>query len=244
MKIAVIFGGRSTEHDVSVVSGTSVIKNLNKEKYDILPLYIDKEGILYEYTKDINSIEILKLAEKITDLRKVDDVIKLLKEQDIVFPVLHGVNGEDGKIQGLLDFIGIPYVGCGVLASSVSMDKVYTKVVLEKAGIEQAKSEYIKKCANKYIYIDKEFNEFDYDIDEIIDIIEKSLKYPIFIKPSNSGSSVGITKAKCRAELKNAIIYAGEFDNKIIAEQGIIGKEVECAVLGNDEVIAGDVRRN
>lgn len=147
-------------------------------------------------------------------------------------------------MQGFLKIVGIPYVGCKVLASSVCMDKVYTKVVLDRAGIPQAKSEYIKKEKDKYIYVDKEFNEKICSLEEIASIMESSLKYPMFIKPSNSGSSVGVSKAENEEELKKAIDYAGEFDKKILVEQGIVGHEVECAVLGNENLEISDVRRD
>lgn len=244
MKLAVIFGGTSTEHDVSVVSGTSVLKNLDKGKYEILPLYIDKDGNFYEYTKNINDIEIAKIGEELTNLKKVENVMELLKKQDVLFPVLHGLNGEDGTIQGLFEMIKVPYVGCKVLASSVAMDKVYTKIILDKAGINQAKSEYIRKSKDKYIYIDKEFNEKICEIEEICEIISQKLEYPMFIKPSNSGSSVGVSKAKNKEELKKAIVHAAKFDKKILVEQGIVGHEIECAVLGNEEIATGVVRRS
>lgn len=241
MKIAVIFGGASTEHDVSVVSGTSVLKNLNKEKYEILPIYIDREGNWHEYTKDIKKIEIAKIGEEITELRKLDDIMETLKKQDVLFPVLHGLYGEDGTIQGLFEILKKPYVGCKVLASSVAMDKVYTKIVLEKAKIQQVKSEYIRKYQNKYIYIDKEFNETTYELDKLVEILEEKLPYPMFIKPSNSGSSVGVSKAETKEELKKSIENAGMFDKKILVEQGIIGREVETAVLGNEEIQVSEV---
>ena len=241
MKLAVIFGGTSTEHNVSVVSGTSVIKNLDKSKYEILPIYIDKDGIWYEYTKDIEEIDVLQIEEEIKELKRIDNVLELLKKQDVIFPVLHGLNGEDGTIQGLFEMIKKPYVGCKVLASSACMDKVYTKVILEKAGINQAKSEYIRKFKDKYIYIDKSFNEKICNLDEVCKILETKLNYPMFIKPSNSGSSVGISKAKNYEELKKAIEYASKFDKKILVEEEIKGHEVECAVLGNEDVIASFV---
>ena len=241
MKLAVIFGGVSTEHDVSVVSGTSVISKLDKEKYDILPIYIDKNGVWYKYTKNINEIEIKKIGEKLQNLEKIDNIIETLKKQDVIFPVLHGLYGEDGTIQGLFEMIKIPYVGCKVLASSLAMDKVYTKLIIEKAGIKQTKSEYIRKFKNNYIYIDKNFNEKICEIDEICKIMETNLKYPMFVKPSNSGSSVGVNRADTKEELKRGIEYASKFDKKILVEQGIIGHEVECAVLGNEEIISSDV---
>lgn len=241
MKLGVIFGGTSTEHDVSVVSGTSVIKNLNKEKYDITPIYIDTDGTWYKYTKNIEDIDILPIGEKVTELEKIENVMEVLKLQDVIFPVLHGLNGEDGTIQGLFELLKIPYVGCKVLASCACMDKVYTKVILDKAGIKQAKSEYIRKYNDKYIYIDKSFNERICALDEVCETVEKTLEYPMFIKPSRSGSSVGVNKANTREELKNAIVYASKYDKKILVEQGIFGHEVECAVLGNEDVAASSV---
>ena len=148
------------------------------------------------------------------------------------------MGGEDGSIQGLFELLSIPYVGCGILASSVGMDKAYTKIIFEKAGIKQAKYEYIRSFNDKYIYVDKEFNEEILKIDEVVQKIANNLKYPMFIKPSNSGSSVGINKANNIEELKYAIEYAAKFDKKILIEEGLVGKEVECAVLGNEEVEA------
>lgn len=129
-----------------------------------------------------------------------------------------------GTIQGLFELINKPYVGCKVLASSIAMDKVYTKVILDRAGILQTKSEYIRKYQDNYIYIDKEFNEKICSIDEICNIVEKNIDYPMFIKPSNSGSSVGVSKAENREELEKAIVLASEFDKKILVEQGIVRK--------------------
>ncbi len=137
--------------------------------------------------------------------------------------------------------INVPYVGDEVLSSSVGMDKVYTKIIFDRAKIPQVKSEYIRKYQDKFIYIDKEFNEKKCSIEEILDIMEENLNYPMFIKPSNSGSSVGITKAKNREELKKDIIYASEFDRKILVEQGLDVREVETGVLGNEDV---EVRRS
>ena len=239
LKVGVIFGGVSSEHNVSKVSGSSVISNLNKEKYDILPIYIDEKGNWYTYEKDINEIKILDIDSNIeNDIKPLTNIETTLKSLDVVFPVLHGLGGEDGSIQGLFELFHIPYVGCGILASSVGMDKVYTKIVFEKAGIKQAKYEYIRSFKGKYIYVDKQFNEEILSIDEVVNKITNNLQYPMFIKPSNSGSSVGINKANNIEELKSAIEYAAKFDKKILIEQGLVGKEVECAVLGNEEVEA------
>ena len=135
----------------------------------------------------------------------------------------------------------IPYVGCGVLASSIGMDKVYAKIIFAKAGLNQAKSAYIKTYKNNYIYIDSEFNEEKNTLEKIAKRICKNLKFPMFIKPSNSGSSVGISKVKTQEELEKAIIEAAKYDTKILIEEEIKGKEVECAVLGNEEVISSCV---
>ena len=239
LKVGVIFGGVSSEHNVSKVSGSSVISNLNKEKYEILPIYIDEKGNWYTYEKDINEIKILDIDSNIeNDIKPISNIQETLKSLDVVFPVLHGLGGEDGSIQGLFELFNIPYVGCGILASSVGMDKAYTKIVFEKAGIKQAKYEYIRSFNGKYIYVDKEFNEEILSLNEVVEKINSKLNYPMFIKPSNSGSSVGINKANNTEELKSAIEYAAKFDKKILIEQGLVGKEVECAVLGNEEVEA------
>ena len=238
IKLAVIFGGMSTEHDVSIVSGTSIIKNLNKEKYEVFPIYIDEDGKWYEYTKNIEEIGTIKVGDKITEINEIDKPMNYLKQMDCIFPVLHGLYGEDGTIQGLFELLKIPYVGCKVLASSISMDKTYTKIIFEKAGLNQTPYIYIKEDKGKYRYIEKDFTEEIYTLEEVSKKIEEKIKYPMFIKPSNSGSSVGINKAKNKKELEEAIKYASEYDKKILVEQGIEGREVECAVLGNEDVIA------
>lgn len=242
LKIGVIFGGTSSEHDVSKVSGTSVIKNLNKEKYDIISIYIDKDGKWYTYEKPLEEVTILDIdADVSNDIKPIDNIEKILKSVDVIFPVLHGLGGEDGSIQGLFEMLKVPYVGCGILASSVGMDKVYTKIIFEKANIKQTKYEYVRKHNNNYIYIDKEFNEETINLNELALKIEKNMSYPMFIKPSNSGSSVGINKVTNIEELKKAIEYAANFDKKVLIEEGIVGKEVECAVLGNEDVISSCV---
>lgn len=238
IKLAVIFGGMSTEHDVSIVSGTSIIKNLNEDKYEIFPIYISNEGKWYEYLEEIKNIGNIKVGDKIYNIKEIQNPIEYLKNVDCIFPVLHGLYGEDGTIQGLFELVKVPYVGCKVLASSVAMDKAYAKIIFEKAGLNQAKYVYIRENKGKYILVDESFNEKVFELDEVSKIIEEKIKYPMFIKPSNSGSSVGINKAKDIKELKDAIKYAAKFDKKILIEEGIDGREVECAVLGNEEVIA------
>lgn len=240
-KIGIIFGGISTEHDVSIVSGTSILKNINKEKYEIFPIYIDKKGKWFHYTKDIKDIEVLTMGDTITELEEILNPIEYLKNIDVVFPVLHGLYGEDGTIQGMMELLNKKYVGCRVLASSICMDKVYTKVIFDKAGIKQAKYVYVRKYKNKYIYVDENFNEEVCSIEKVCDIVEQKLGFPVFIKPSNSGSSVGINKSHNREELIKHISYATEYDCKILIEENIDGREVECAVLGNEDVEASCV---
>lgn len=234
-KLGVIFGGMSTEKEVSCVSAVSVIKNLNRDKYEIFPIYISKTG---NWFKLIDFEQREKYGEELEGKEPIDNIIEYLKSLDVIFPVLHGMYGEDGTIQGLLELLKIPYVGCGVLASSVGMDKVYTKVIFDKAQINQTKYIYIRKYEDNYICIDNDFSEKIIKLEEITNIVTKELKFPVFVKPSNSGSSVGISKVHDEIELENAITEASKFDKKIIIEQGIIGREVECAVLGNEKVIA------
>lgn len=241
MKVAVIFGGMSTEHDVSIVSGISIIKNLNQNKYEIYPIYIDENGDWYKYTKKIEEIGTVEVGDKLKEIEKIENPMNYLKQMDCIFPVLHGLYGEDGTVQGLFELLKIPYVGCKVLASSICMDKVYAKIIFEKAGLNQAKYVYIRKDKEKYRYIANNFEETICTLEEATKEVEEKLEYPMFVKPSNSGSSVGIRKVKNKKELEEAIKYAGKYDNKILVEQGIIGREIECAVLGNEEVLASCV---
>lgn len=221
IKLAVIFGGKSTENEVSKMSAKSVLNNLDRNKYQIFPIYIDKFGNWFNYETN----------------EEIKNIIDYLKQMEIVFPVLHGLYGEDGTIQGMLELINVPYVGCKVLASSVGMDKAYTKIIFDKAKINQTKYLYIKKGNNnKFIFVNEEFSEEKVDIDEIINKSCKVLKFPVFVKPSNSGSSVGVTKVENKEQLKFAILNAIKYDKKVLIEEGIKGKEVECAVLGNDVV--------
>ena len=239
IKAGVIFGGQSTEHEISVISGSSVIKNLNKEKYQICPIYISKEGNWYKYTKPVENVEIFSIGEEPKELEKIDNVFEILKEQEVIVPVLHGLYGEDGTIQGLLELLKVPYVGCKVLASGICMDKVYAKIIFEKAKLNQAN--YVVISADKengYTYIDEEMNHRQVKEYEIAKIVEEKLNYPVFVKPSNSGSSVGVNKANNSEELIENIEIASKYDKEILIEQGIIGKEVECAVLGNVNVEA------
>lgn len=223
IKLGIIYGGVSTEHDISVMSAKSVIENLDKEKYEIHEIYINKYGKWYDVRDD--------------EIEEIYNLIWTLKKLDVVFPVLHGLGGEDGTIQGMLEMLQVPYVGCKVLASSVGMDKVYTKIIFEKAGIPEAPYVYIKKKDNGYIIVNENFEEEEFKVESIT----KKLNYPMFVKPSNSGSSVGVKKATNNEELKMAIENASQYDNKILIEQGINAREVECAILDGTEVKASTV---
>lgn len=238
-KVGVIFGGKSTEHDVSVVSGTSVVQNLDKNKYDIYPIYIDKNGDWY--TCSNLALEHIDIGASINVSKKIENIMNYLKNLDVIFPVLHGLYGEDGTIQGLFELLNVPYVGCNVLSSSVGMDKVYSKIVFQKANINQARYAYVRKYNEKYIYIDDEFNETILPLKEVSIRVSEKLGFPLFIKPSNSGSSVGVNKANNLEELEKCIEYASIYDKKILIEEFINGREVECAVLGNEDVKASCV---
>lgn len=216
IKIGVIYGGMSTEHDISVISGKTIINNLDKSKYKVYPIYIDKSGNWFNKK------------------RKIKNIIKYLKKLDLVFPVLHGKYGEDGTIQGLFEMFKIPYIGCNTLSSSICMDKFYTKLILENVGIKQAKYICISEINNKY-FDNYNFNEID--IEQIIN----KLKFPIFVKPCNSGSSIGINKAYNKDELIEYINYAFKYDDKILLEENINGREIECAVLGSEISRLGEV---
>ncbi|MDF1493311.1 D-alanine--D-alanine ligase family protein [Caproiciproducens sp. CPB-2] len=235
-RIAVIFGGSSSEHEVSCISAASVINNLPKEKYEIVCLGITKDGRWYLFSGSPEEIadgrwerDPLNQPAFIAPDRSIRgivvdgkmgfDVIKV----DCVFPVLHGKNGEDGTIQGLLQLSGIPFVGCRALASAVCMDKAVTHTLLTAAGIHQAK--YL------WFYTDK----YKTGAEKIKRKIDARLGYPIFVKPANAGSSVGVSKVSSEAGLDEAVKKAAREDDKIVVEEAIVGQEVECAVLGNAE---------
>lgn len=218
IKLGVVYGGISTEHEVSIKSAKSVIENLNKDKYEIFEIYIEKNGNWFNSKKE-----------------PLENISQFLKNLDVVFPVLHGIGGEDGSIQGFFEMLGVPYVGAGILSSANGMDKVYSKIIFEKAKIPQAKYVYIKNSGDNYTYVSDDFEEKTGTIKEISEIVTQKIKFPMFVKPSNSGSSVGIRKIHDLAELQEAIKYAAEFDKKILVEENIEGREIECAVLGNNE---------
>ncbi|MDD2573572.1 MAG: D-alanine--D-alanine ligase family protein [Bacillota bacterium] len=228
LRVAVVFGGQSGEHEVSLMSSTSIINALDKEKYEIIMIGITRQGSWKHYDGPVDKIITGEWERGSKNLDESKYNFLTTGEGfpgeniDVVFPVLHGPMGEDGTIQGLFELAGLAYVGCGVLASAVGMDKVFSKTVFERAGLKQADYSVFMK------------QELDEDMDGAISSIEKRFNYPVFIKPANLGSSVGITKAHGREELARGLVLAARYDRKIIVEEFIDGHEVECSVLGND----------
>ena len=245
LNIALIFGGKSGEHEVSLVSTASIYKHIDKDKYNVFTIGITKEGtwMYYEGSEEnIKNGNWVNLANKNVEVNLVPSANKEVgiifedgrtEKIDVLFPVLHGPYGEDGTIQGLFEISQIPYVGCGVLASSVGMDKLICKKVFSQVGLPQVN------------YTDTNRWAFNMDSDKELNDIESKLNYPIFVKPANLGSSVGISKATNRQELLSGIEEALKYDSRIVLEQGIDAREIEVAVLGNDEVkasIAGEIK--
>ena len=234
-KLLIICGGQSSEHIVSRMSCTSVLNNIHKNLYKITLVGIDKDGTWY--LLDQNQKDLAKNSW-LNNSTEIKDIFGLLKEHDVVFPVLHGMNGEDGTIQGLFELAGVPYVGCRVLGSSVSMDKIYTKKILNTAGIPQVKSLYVKKrYDDKLVVVDNNFQEHE----EILNIVKKELGFPVFIKASRSGSSVGCFRCNKEEDLINTLQEAAKYDRHIVVEECIDCIELETAVLGNDDVIVSRV---
>lgn len=234
-KVIVIFGGQSSEHIVSRMSATSVVNAMDKKKYEITSVGIDLSGKWYVVDKSVTDFTSdLWLDGSIV----VTDIMNLLKEHDVAFPILHGKYGEDGTIQGLFELSSIPYVGCRVLGSSISMDKIYTKKILETANIPQVPSVYVKKrYDDKLIVVDDLFNEHS----DVESYIISNLGLPCFIKASNSGSSVGCYKVTTEDELLLKLKEASLYDRKIVVEKCVNCIELECAVLGNDDVLVSRV---
>lgn len=232
--LAVIFGGRSSEHEVSCVSVVTIAKAVNTDKYNIYLIGITKEGHWLQ-APDIASIEdgswrqsqVSAFISPDTkgELMLTDGTVERTYNQissiklDVIFPVLHGMYGEDGTIQGLFEMSGIPYVGCGVLASAAAMDKFYTKLIVDTLGIRQA----------QYVPVLKEQLS---DMDKVVSRVEQALQYPVFVKPSKAGSSKGVSKAENREMLIAGLTEAAKHDYKILVEETIVGREIECAVMG------------
>ena len=249
LKIGIIFGGRSGEHEVSFCSATSIIKAIDKDKYTVVPIGITKEGrwispqdselaLQSGRIEGENTVILLnnpsgKALVRIDNNQRLDKG-SALEKLDVIFPVLHGPYGEDGTVQGLLELANIPYVGAGVAASAISMDKDLMKTIFQQKGLPILKWLTIKR------------KDWHKDKEEILSLIQKSFEYPLFVKPTNLGSSVGITKVHKKEELEKAIDLASSYDRKILIEEGLEEvREIECSVLGNDEPrisVVGEVK--
>lgn len=239
LNVCVLFGGISPEHTVSLRSAESVLNNMDSEKYNIFPVGITQKGdwILF-CGNDYSMLPSGQWQEHPDNRRAAISPVRgqgllhfegdcVVREQiDVVFPVLHGENGEDGAMQGLLQLAGIPFVGPGVSASAVAMDKTLTKLVADTENITQADWMLVKSC------------DLEYRMEENLDAIENKFSYPVFVKPAGTGSSVGVSKATDRKKLEESLRIAGQFGAKILVEEFIDGAEVEVAVLGNENPIA------
>ena len=233
-KVCVLFGGVSSEHEVSLLSATSVIRNIPTDRYEVIPVGITKKGRWLYYPGPVEHLAdgswerypdcvpaVLSPDAVDRGLIKFEgDAVSRMKV-DVVFPVLHGRGGEDGTVQGLLELAGIPYVGCGVLSSALCMDKAAANLVMDASGIDRCAWDYMTRA---------DLAQFD----QIADRLEQKLGWPIFVKPANAGSSVGISKAADRAALREAVNLALAHDSRIVFERFIRGQEVECAVSGNE----------
>jgi len=242
LRVGVIFGGRSGEHEVSVRSARSVIEAIDKTKYDIVPIAITKEGnwlgpapaakLLPEETQrklsaksidgDVNDVAILGDPSR-TGLMRLDGSEQITEELDVVFPVLHGTYGEDGTLQGLLEMAALPFVGCGTLASACGMDKVTKKALFKQEGLPICAHTWFRR------------SEWEDDPEKVSRRVARKIGYPCFVKPANLGSSVGVSKATDKGSFDQAVDLAARYDRKIIVEELVDGREIECAVMGNDE---------
>jgi D-alanine-D-alanine ligase len=240
-RVYVLFGGRSGEHEVSLMSAKNVLDALDPAKYDVVPIGITREGRwlltgdpLKALTDGIEQAGGLPVAlagdpgaQKLLPLSEGSAANLDVRGDNppVFFPVLHGTYGEDGTVQGLLEMAGVPYVGCGVLASAAAMDKGIAKALFVQAGLEVARWQVVLR------------SRWEQNPGAILADIEAQFDYPVFVKPANLGSSVGISKAKNRAALRDAISLAARFDRRILVEESINGQEIECSVLGNDEPV-------
>ncbi len=221
-KIALLFGGRSAEHEVSLISARAIYKNLNRKKYDVITIYINKKGEWKKVDSPLLSPKDLAKGPSFSFLPWEASIPQKIRA-DIYFPVLHGPYGEDGTIQGLLEMADVPYVGAGVLASAAGMDKAVMKTLFAAKKLPQAKHRTI---------VDSEYKT---NKNSILSLIQREFHLPFFVKPANLGSSVGISKVSAYAASSKAIAKAFRYDRKILIEQGIIGREIECSVIGNEQ---------
>ncbi|MBQ5321311.1 MAG: D-alanine--D-alanine ligase [Oscillospiraceae bacterium] len=242
IRAAVIFGGMSSEYEVSLQSAYSVIKNIDKRKYEVVCIGITKKGRWLYFPGDIEMISSDEwfthpdcVSVMISPDRSHRGIYKIMPDSsavlqkiDVVFPVLHGKYGEDGTIQGLLELSGIPFVGCDTLSSAVCLDKAMTHSVLDSLNIKNA----------AWLAFDLSYLK---EQEKITERVENKFKYPVFVKPAKAGSSVGVSKAHNREELIEAVKTAFSHDDKVVVEETLVGKEVECAVMGNEHPIASIV---
>ncbi|WP_042357648.1 D-alanine--D-alanine ligase [Bacillus rubiinfantis] len=241
-RLGLVYGGKSAEHKVSLQTAFAVIKALDLEKFEIHPIYIDVEGRWIkgpELTGPVENVKELEFTSNASSVAPTSLAPALFqgsqqesKEFDVIFPLLHGPNGEDGTVQGLLEVLNLPYVGNGVLASAAGMDKVLMKNIFAQADLAQVG--YVS-------FLKKEWQKAE---DEAYAKVEAELGYPCFVKPANLGSSVGISKCRNREELAAAFTEAFQFDRKVIIEEGVEAREIEVGVLGNDEPqcsVAGEI---
>ncbi len=238
IRLGIVFGGRSGEHEVSLMSAASVINAVDKKKYEVICIGITKEGEWLLFEGEPEDIENGCWEKQAREMLKGDsqkfglDIMGpfgLKARADIVFPVLHGPYGEDGTIQGLFEMADIPYVGAGVLGSSAAMDKACSKIIFEQVNLPICKYKVILR------------SDIKKDREKTVSIIEEKFQYPVFVKPANLGSSVGITKAHHRDEFEDALLEACRHDRKIIIEEFVNCREIESSVIGNDDLLAAAV---
>ena len=229
LRVVVLFGGRSGEHEVSVASARSVMAALDRERFEVLPVAIARSGAWLTVAETRAALariahrSLAAIEAEGEGLLARPAVLEVLTEADIVFPVLHGTEGEDGSIQGLLELAGVPYVGAGVTASAIGMDKSVQKALWQQAGLPVVEHMVVLRSA------------VERDPAAVAREVERRFSYPVFVKPANSGSSVGVSKARSREDLADAFAVAGRWDRKLLVERAVRGREIECAVLGNDE---------
>lgn len=223
IKVGLLFGGRSAEHEVSLISAASIYKNLDKKKYTVLPIYINKQGNWRIVESPLFTQAELEKGRFYSFLPWSGKALPHAVDADIYFPVLHGPYGEDGTIQGLFEMADIPYVGAAVLASAAGMDKAVAKSLFLQKGLP---------VPQHLVILEKTWEQSS---QKTLEKIQNEFSFPFFVKPSNLGSSVGITKVKDSSQITPAVETAFQFDSKILAEEGILGREIECSVLGNSE---------
>lgn len=225
MKLYLIYGGKSAEHEVSIKSAYSILQKIYYDHYTVIPVYITREGQWYK-AGNMNSKDDIPEVEEMNQIAKKQpfNFTEMMEGESVAFPVLHGPNGEDGTVQGLFEVFDIPYVGAGVLASAVGMDKIISKSVFKEAGLPILPYNEVK------------LTDWKVDPDKVKDGLIQSLGFPMFVKPANLGSSVGITRVLEETKLKEAIELAFEYDTRIVVEKGVKAREIEVAVLGNEDI--------